>query len=117
MDRRRRVSRVVRESRQRERPLPRSATGGALPYLGEDGSFASYNQDGEQVDDGSYEGLGDRTFALTSPPVRVPVRYRIEGDTATFRVMVPPDCTTQKCRESLAYLISVFPPRTYKRVE
>lgn len=82
--------------------------------FGEDGSFASYDQDGEQVDDGSYTAIDDRTFTLSDPPIRV--RYRIDGDKATFRVVVP-DCKTKRCRENTAYVISAFFPSTYTRVK
>ena len=82
--------------------------------FGADGSFASFNQDGEQVDDGSYTEVDERTLALSEPPVRV--RFLIDGDDATFRVSVP-DCKTKRCRQSAAYVISVFFPHEYKRVK
>ena len=39
-----------------------------------DGAFAPYDQDGEQVDEGTYTKVNGRTFTLGEPPV--PVRYR-----------------------------------------
>jgi hypothetical protein len=72
-----------------------------------DGAFASYDQDGQQVDDGTYTKVNGRTFTLGEPPV--PVRYRIKGDTATFDVVVP-DCQNARCRESTAYVVSAFFP-------
>jgi hypothetical protein len=81
--------------------------------FGEDGSFASYDANGQQVDDGRYTPVDDRTFTLGDPPVTV--HYRIDGDEATFDVVVP-DCTKKACRESAAYVTSVFFPRTYERV-
>lgn len=63
--------------------------------FGEDGSFASYDQNGQQVDQGSYKIVDDRTLTLGDPPVAV--RYRIEGDTATFRVVISPECKTEGC--------------------
>ncbi|MDQ3728074.1 MAG: hypothetical protein M3355_00640 [Actinomycetota bacterium] len=81
--------------------------------FGESGSFASYDANGQQVDDGSYTPVDDRTFTLGNPPVNV--HYRIEGDKATFDVVIP-DCKTNGCEESTAYVTSVFFPRTYDRV-
>lgn len=82
--------------------------------FGEDGSFASYDANGQQVDDGSYITVDDRTFILADPGVTV--HYRIEGDEATFKVVLP-DCTTERCQESNAYVTSVFFPRVYERVK
>ena len=78
-----------------------------------DGSFASYDQNGQQVDDGKYKKVDDRTLTLGDPPVTV--RYEIDGDEATFDVVLP-DCKTKPCQESTAYVISVFFPRVYERV-
>jgi len=64
-----------------------------------DGAFASYDQEGQQVDEGTYTKVNGRTFTLGEPPV--PVRYRIKGDTATFDVVIP-DCKNARCRESTA---------------
>jgi hypothetical protein len=83
--------------------------------FGESGSFASYDANGQQVDDGSYTTVDDRTFTLGDPPVTV--HYRIEGDTATFDVVIPKNCTTKRCRESAAYVTSVFFPRVYERAD
>jgi hypothetical protein len=79
-----------------------------------DGSFASYDQNGQQVDDGRYTTVDDHTFTLADPPV--PVHYRIAGDKATFKVVIP-DCKTRQCEESTAYVTSVFFPRVYERVK
>jgi hypothetical protein len=82
--------------------------------FGESGSFASYDANGQQVDEGSYTPVDDRTFTLGDPPVVV--HYRIDGDKATFDVVIP-DCKTKRCRESAAYVTSVFFPRVYERVK
>ena len=58
------------------------------------GSFASYDQNGQQVDDGKYKKVDDRTLTLGDPPVTV--RYEIDGDEATFDVVLP-DCKTKPC--------------------
>ncbi|MBA3408810.1 MAG: hypothetical protein H0U06_12290 [Solirubrobacterales bacterium] len=82
--------------------------------LGEDGAFASYDQAGMPVDDGTYKEVDDGTFTLSEPPIRL--RYKIDGDKATFKVAVP-DCKAKRCRESAAYVVSAFFPRTYERVK
>ena len=79
-----------------------------------DGAFASFDQDGQQVDEGTYKSVDSHTFTLGEPPV--PVRYVIKGDTATFDVEVP-RCKNAECRTSTAYVVSAFFPRTYKRIE
>ena len=101
------------------RPTDSDPCHGAKPIehshgFGANGSFASYDADGQQVDEGSYTPVDDRTFTLGDPPVDV--HYRIEGDKATFDVVLP-DCTTKRCRESAAYVTSVFFPRVYERVK
>jgi hypothetical protein len=101
-----------------QKPTEADPCHGAKPIqhshgFGEDGSFASYDENGEQVDDGTYVAVDDRTFTLGDPPVTV--HYRIEGDKATFDV-VDPACKPKRCRESAAYVTSVFFPRTYERV-
>ena len=78
------------------------------------GAFASYDENGQQVDDGTYSRVDRHTFTLGDPPV--PVRYRITGNTATFDVVVP-HCKDAPCRKSTAYVVSAFFPHTYKRVK
>jgi hypothetical protein len=81
-----------------------------------DGGFASYDDTGQQVDQGVYETSGD-TLTLTRPPFDVTVQYRITGDEATFELQTPPDCRTKHCRDSVALGVGTFFPRTYKRVD
>jgi hypothetical protein len=79
-----------------------------------DGSFASYDQNGRQVDDGKYVAVDDHTFTLGDPPVRV--RYKIIGSKATFTVS-PALCKSKSCREAYAHVISAFFPATYTKNE
>jgi hypothetical protein len=81
--------------------------------FGADGSFASYDENGMQVDDGAYQRINDHTLTLGKPAIRV--HYRIDGDRAAF-VVISPHCRTERCRKSLAYVVSAFFPRTYDRV-
>ena len=79
-----------------------------------DGAFASYDQHGQQLDEGTYRKVDSHTFTLGEPPV--PVRYVIKGDSATFDVQVP-DCKDARCRKSTAYVVSAFFPRIYQRAK
>jgi hypothetical protein len=104
---------------QRPRVTASDPCRGAKPVqhshsFAEDGSFASYDQNGQQVDEDSYKTVDDRTLTLGKPPVTV--HYQIEGDKATFDVVIP-DCKTRKCQFSTAYVISVFFPRVYERAD
>jgi hypothetical protein len=80
------------------------------------GGFASYDDTGQQVDQGVYETSGG-TLTLSRPPFDVTVRYRITGDEATFELVTPPNCKTKHCRDSAALGIGTFFPRTYTRVK
>jgi hypothetical protein len=79
-----------------------------------DGAFASFDESGAQVDEGTYRTSGDRLI-VSRPPFDVTVRYRVSGDTATFDLKVPPDCETKRCRDTVALAIGTFFPRTYRR--
>lgn len=91
---------------------------GAVPRkhshsFAEGGAFASYDFNGNQVDDDSHEIVDDHTFILG----RITFHYRIEDDTIMFDPVIPADCSTRRCREKYAYAISVaFPGHTWKRV-
>jgi hypothetical protein len=80
------------------------------------GAFHSYDDSGEEVDFGTYELTGGDTFTLSRPPFEADVRYSVDGDTATFDVVLP-KCDTQKCRFGSALAVATFFPRTYKRVK
>jgi hypothetical protein len=100
-------------------PTPGDPCRGAKPVehshrFGADGGFASFDDVGQQVDDGSYAPVDDHTLTLGKPPITV--RYAIEGDNATFDVVVP-ECKSKACEESAAYVVSVFFPREYERVD
>jgi hypothetical protein len=82
----------------------------------ENGSFNSYDQNGQQVDEGSYTVVDDHTFTIDG---RTPMtfHYRIHDDTIMFDVVLPSDCSTKHCRSVLAWAFSVaYPGQTWTRV-
>jgi hypothetical protein len=81
----------------------------------EAGEFASFDENGEQVDDGTFEVTDEGLFTLRRPPFESEVRYRVEGDTATFDLVVP-GCEAKACRTGAALGVATFFPRTYLRV-
>ena len=74
-----------------------------------DGEFNSYDQNGQQVDNGPYKIVNDHTFTIGD---RTPTtfHYWIRGDTIMFDVVVPKDCTTKHCLGVLAWAFSVANP-------
>lgn len=84
------------------------------------GGFGSYDEKGEQVDDGDYKAVNETTLRFPSAASafggEITVRYRIEGDTLTFAVVVPDGCTG-KCRMATAWAISAFYPGPFSRVK
>jgi hypothetical protein len=79
-----------------------------------DGGFASFDESGAQVDEGTYRTSGDM-LTVSRPPFDVTVRYRVSEDTATFDLKAPTDCETKRCRDTVALAIGTFFPRTYWR--
>jgi hypothetical protein len=81
----------------------------------ESGEFASYDDKGQQVDEGTYEVTDEGVFILRRPPFESEVRYEVDGDTATFDLVVP-SCDSKECRTGAALGIATFFPHTYERV-
>jgi hypothetical protein len=96
----------------------RGVKDGNLPHdhvFYEDGRFASLDDQGEFVDDGTYKLTDDRTVVLgDDPPAGGPTahfRFSNNFDTVTFDVVIPDmDTCSERCRESTAYGIAVFYP-------
>jgi hypothetical protein len=84
---------------------------GALPrvhahFFTEDGLFGSLDWNGDQVDDGTYELVGDDTFVVSKEFPDVTFHYVIDDDTITFEPVVPecsPDCFEAAWSVSVAY--------------
>lgn len=79
----------------------------------EDGTFNSYNQYGDQVDDGKYKIVDRNTILFAG----FHIDYKIDGDTIVFSFTAPTSCTSKDCRASAAYAINVFyPGKKWERV-
>jgi len=87
-------------------------------FFTETGEFGSYDENGNQVDDGDYKVVGDRTLTFPSHAkefgYRITVRYSVGGDTLSFRVRVPDPCNGP-CREATGWALSAFYPGAFHR--
>jgi hypothetical protein len=91
---------------------------GAVPrkhshFFTADGKFGSRDWNGEQVDDGTYEVIDDRTFVVSKEFPEVTFHYVIEGDAITLDPVIPDSCLTFRCLWSVAV---AYPGRTWRRV-
>lgn len=82
------------------------------------GIFNSYNENGEQVDKGTYTTKGN-LVTISNPDVgQWTFAYHVSGDMLTLDVAIPNDCTSEACREGLNWAFSVaFPGQTWTRVK
>jgi hypothetical protein len=92
---------------------------GAVPqvhshFFTADGQFGSRDQQGDQVDDGTYKLVDDRTFVVSKEFPDVTFHYRISGDTIRFDPVVP-SCAPS-CFESVWSLMVAFPGKAWERV-
>jgi hypothetical protein len=92
---------------------------GAVPILHShfftaDGQFGSKDQNGQQVDDGTYKIVDDRTFVVAKEFPDVTIHYRIAGDTIRFDP-VAPSCAPS-CDEAVWSVMMAFPGKTWERV-
>jgi hypothetical protein len=80
-----------------------------------DGSFNSYDQNDQQVDDGQYTLVDDHTFIFPGA-ISITMHCRIKGDTIMFDPMIPKNCSTTKCRDAIGYAFAVaYPGQTWTR--
>jgi hypothetical protein len=92
-------------------------------FFDEAGRFGSLDENEEQVDDGTYEIIDDRTFVISKEFPDVTFHYEIEGDAITLSPVI----TRALKREALAHplefaaagwAISVsYPGHEWKRVD
>jgi hypothetical protein len=75
-----------------------------------DGKFGSLDENGAQVDDGTYRLIDEHTFQFG--PMKI--HYDIRGNTVRFAPIVPDPCS-KKCEDFLPYPVGVFYPGTYHR--
>ena len=54
-----------------------------------DGQFGSRDQDGNEVDDGTYQIVDEGTFVVSKEFPDVTFHYSIEGDSITFEPAIP----------------------------
>jgi hypothetical protein len=93
---------------------------GAVPrehshFFTEWGTFGSLDWNGEQVDDGTYEIVDDRTFVIGTTTFHFKI---VGGDTITFDPLIPDDCSTKRCRGAASWSVAVaYPGETWERVE
>jgi hypothetical protein len=89
---------------------------GAIPrehshFFTEFGAFGSLDWRGEQVDEGTYEILDDRTFTIGDGDAMF--HFEIRGDTITFEPVLPDKCPGFDC----VWMIAVASPGyTWQRV-
>ncbi|MEP7040174.1 MAG: hypothetical protein ABI864_01225 [Chloroflexota bacterium] len=78
-----------------------------------DGTFNSWDQNGSQVDDGTYSLVDDRTFTMGLATFH----FAATADTIMFDVVIPEECSTQQCIDDLGWAFSVaYPGQTWTRV-
>jgi hypothetical protein len=92
---------------------------GAVPLLHShfftaDGQFGSKDQNGQQVDDGAYKIVDDRTFVISGGFPDVTFHYRITGDTIRFDPVMP-SCAPS-CEEASWSVMVAFPGKTWELV-
>jgi hypothetical protein len=76
------------------------------------GTFNSYDENGNQVDDGFYTLVDDHAFTMG-----ITFHFSTRANTLKLDVVIPKDCTTKDCRDALAWEFSVaYPGQTWTRV-
>lgn len=100
---------------------------GALPkrhshFFTADGQFGSLDENGDQVDEGTYEIVAPGTIVMPygfedGPPIPVTFHFRIHGNTISLDPVLPSDCSTSQCREAAAWSVAVaLSGKTWRRV-
>lgn len=98
-----------------DRPCQGSAPREHSHFFTEDGLFGSRDWTGQQVDDGTYEIVGDGTVVISKEFPDVTFHYEIDGDTITFDPVIP-DCADQGCFEAQWAVAVAYPGETWQRV-
>jgi hypothetical protein len=106
---------------------PKHPCEGAVPrehshFWTEFGTFGSLDWKGNQVDEGTYEIIGDHTLVMPygfeqGPPIQVEFRFQIHGDTLALDPGIPSKCSTKHCLEAALWSVSVaYAGETWERV-
>ncbi len=98
---------------------PKHPCKGAVPqahshFFTADGKFGSKDHQGDQVDDGTYKIVDDRTFVVSKEFPDVTFHFRVTGDTIRFDPVVP-SCAPS-CFEAVWSVMVAFPGKTWERV-
>jgi hypothetical protein len=92
-------------------------------FFDEAGAFGSLDENEDQVDDGTYEVIDDRTFVVSKEFPDVTFHYEIEGEALTLSPVVTRAMKTEALAHPLEFsaagwAISVsYPGHQWKRVE
>lgn len=82
-------------------------------FFTKDKKFGSLDWKGEQVDDGTYRLVNNRTFIISKEFPNVTFHFRIRGKTITFAPVITSGCATFRC----AWAISMaYPGKSWQRV-
>jgi hypothetical protein len=95
---------------------PRHPCRGAVPrkhyhFFTADGQFGSLDFNGQQVDEGTYRIIDDRTVEIG-----LLFHYRISGNNLRLEVVEMPDCAPQGCFEAVWAVMMPFPGKKWTRV-
>jgi hypothetical protein len=75
--------------------------------------FGSFDWRGEQVDDGTYGALDNRTVVIFKEFPKVTFHYRITGTTITFAPVIAKGCSTFRCGWAISM---AYPGKGWQRV-
>ena len=78
------------------------------------GQFGSRDQNGAQVDDGTYRIVDEGTFVVSKEFPDVTFHYEVEGDSISFEPVIP-ECSPD-CFEAAWSVAVAFPGHAWKRV-
>lgn len=82
-------------------------------FFTDTGEFGSYDENGNQVDNGDYELVDGNTLGFPSHASEfgydgeLTVDFAIDGDVAVFDVVLPEDCD-DPCKDAYAWALSAF---------
>ncbi len=91
-------------------------------FFTDDGAFGSHDENGEEVDGGDYETVDGGTVSFPSHATEfgydgdLIVGYSVDGDVATFDVVLPDPCLDQ-CADAYAWALSAFASGPWERGE